>query len=81
MWESNLKRRSVLKVDEKAAKRLPTKSGALGPVMAITTVEAFLPFLDCSVVSHLGCPARAKPVLKVVSSVATSFRVLEIGIP
>ena len=61
----NRKRRSVLYVEKKAARRLPTKSGALGPVIAITTVEADFPTRDSSVVSHLGCPARANPELKV----------------
>ena len=65
-------------MEEKAASHLPTKSGALGPVIAMTIVEAALPALDLSVVSHLGCPIRASPVLKVVSSVAIVSRELEV---
>jgi len=75
----NRKRRSVLYVEEKAARRLPTKSGALGPVIAITTVEADFPTRDSSVVSHLGCPARANPELKVVTSDAIASIVYEVG--
>ena len=43
MIELKPNRRSVLYVEEKAASLLPTKSGALGPVIAITIVEAALP--------------------------------------
>jgi len=60
--------RSVLKVVEKAVKRFPTNSGALGPVIVITIEEADLPILASSEVSHLGCLVKASPVLKVVSS-------------
>jgi len=81
VFELKRNRRSVLYVEEKAASLLPTKSGALGPVIAITIVEAALPTLDSSVVSHLGCPVRASPVLKVVSSVAIASRELEVGSP
>ena len=75
------KRLSVLYVEKKAARRLPTQSGALGPVMAITTVEADFPMRDSSVVSHMGCPARANPEWKVVNSVAISSIEYEVGIP
>ena len=74
-------RHSVLYVEEKATSHLPTNSGALGPVIVITIVEAALPILDSSVVSHLGCPVRACPVLTVVSSVAIASRELEVGSP
>jgi len=66
-------------MEEKAASCLPTKSGALRPVIAMTMVEAALPALDSSVVSHLGCPVRASPVPKVVSLVAIAFRELQVG--
>ena len=68
-------------MDEKAASRLPTNSGALGPVMVITTVEAVLLALTVSLVSHLGCVVRASPGLKVVSSVAIAVRVWPVGMP
>ena len=73
--------RSVLKVVEKAAKRFPTNSGALGPVIVITIEEADLPILASSGVSHLGCLVKASPVLKVVSSVAIISRVSPVGMP
>jgi len=79
--ELKCSRRSVLYVEEKAASRLPTNSGALGPVIASTIIEAALPILDSSVVSHLGCSVRASSVLKVVSSVAIASRKLEVGSP
>ena len=75
------KRRSVLYVVEKAARRLPTKSGALRRVIAMTTVEADFPTRDSSVVSHLGCLARANPELKVVGSDAIASIEYEVGIP
>jgi len=68
-------------VEERAARGLPTTSGALGPVIALTSVEAALPTLDSSVVSHLGCPIRASPVLKVVSLVAIVSREPDVGSP
>ena len=68
-------------VEEKAARRLPTKSGALRPVMEMTMVKAVLPTLDSSMVSHLGCPVRARPVLKVVSLLAIVLSVEEVGRP
>ena len=80
-WELNRKRRSVLYVDVKATRGLPTKEGALGPLMARSTVEADFSVRDSSVVSHLGCPARANPQLKVVSSDAIAFIEYEVGIP
>ena len=80
MFELKHNRRSVRYVEEKAASLLPTKSGALGPVIAITIVEAALSILDSSGVSHLGCPVRASPVLQVVSAVAIASRELEVGV-
>ena len=49
--------------------------------MLITTVEAVLPALVSSVVSHLGWPVRDNLMLKVVSSVAISASEFEVGIP
>jgi len=49
--------------------------------MLITTVEADLPALGLSVVSHLGCSVSYSPVLKVVSSVVIWAKVFEVGIP
>jgi hypothetical protein len=40
----------------------------------MTIVEADFPFLFSSVVSDLGCCARASPVLKLVSSLPISVR-------
>jgi len=48
--------------------------------MLITTVEAVLPALASSVVSHLGWLVRDSPELKVVSSLAISARDFEVGI-
>src|SRR5437588_1897624 len=80
-WVRELKRSrcSVWKVEEKAASRLPTKSGALAPVTVMTTVEADLPLLAVSDMSHRGCSVRASPVLKVVSSVTIVANVLLVG--
>ena len=50
------------------------------PVMTMTLVVADFPIPDISVVSHLGCPARAKPELLVVSSVAMAAIECEVGI-
>ena len=74
MFELKCSWLSALEVEEKAASWLSTKSGALRPVITITIREAALPTLDSSVVSHRGCPARASPVVKVVSSVAIASR-------
>ena len=49
--------------------------------MLIMTVEAALPAVASSVVSHLGWLVRDNLVLKVVSSLAISARDLEFGIP
>jgi len=68
-------------MQKKAASHLPTKSVALGLVIAITIIAAALPILDLSVVSHLGGPVRASPVLKVVSLVAIASRELEVESP
>ena len=70
MRELKRRRRSVLKVVEKAASRFPMKVEALGPVMVMTIEEADFPARDSSVVSHLGCPVRARPALYVVNLVA-----------
>ena len=60
----NFKRRLTRKVFEKAQRRdLEAKSWALGPVAIMVTVDADFPDLLSSVVSHLGCSARARPVL------------------
>src|ERR1700710_3275226 len=60
----NFKRRSTRKVLEKAQRRdLEAKSCALGPVAMMVTEEAVFPTLLSSVVSPLGCSARARPVL------------------
>jgi hypothetical protein len=60
----NFNRRSTRKVFEKAQRRdLEAKSWALGPVTMMVTVDADLPDLLSSVVSHLGCSAKARPVL------------------
>jgi len=64
-----------------AARHLETKSGALGPGMATTTVDANFPTLDSSVVSQLGVPGRASSGFKGVSSVATVSIEQEVGIP
>ena len=66
---------------EKAESVLLTNRGALGPVMEMTMVEAVLVALESSEVSHLGCCVRARPVLKVVSSVAIVASELEVGMP
>lgn len=50
-------------------------------MMAMTTVEAVLPALTVSLVSHLGCVVRANPGLKVVSSAVIMFREWEVGMP
>src|SRR5207253_9715336 len=57
------------------------KRGALGPVMEMTTVEAALQARESSEVSHLGCCMSARPVLKVVSSVAMVAKEWEVGMP
>src|SRR5437588_7867812 len=57
------------------------KRGALGPVIEMTTVEAALLAWESSEVSHLGCCVSARPVLKVVSSVAMVAREWEVGMP
>src|SRR5207253_9190557 len=57
------------------------KRGALGPVMEMTTVEAALLARETSEVSHLGCCMSARPVLKVVSSVAMVAKEWEVGMP
>ena len=78
----NFKRRSTRKVFEKAQRRdLEAKSCALGSVAIMVTVDADFPDLLSSVVSHLGCSARAKPVLYVVSSFLISDKEEEVGIP
>ena len=81
VWELKRKWRSVLYVEEKTARRLPMKLRSLGPVMTTTTVKVDFPKHDSSVVSHLGCPARANPELQVVSSVGTVSIEYEVGIP
>ena len=53
----------------------------MGPVMVITTAEAFYSVLAVSVVSHLGGTVNANTGLKVVSSVVIVARVLQVGIP
>ena len=60
---------------------MPTKSGALGPVIEMTTVEADLLARESSEVSHLGCCVSARPVLKVVSFIAMVARKWEVGMP
>jgi len=67
-------------VEKKAIRALPRKSGARVPVMTMTSVVADFPIPHFSVVSHLGCPARAKPELLVVSSVAMAAIEYEVGI-
>src|SRR5437868_3994060 len=57
------------------------KRGALGPVIEMTTVEAALLARETSEVSHLGCCMSARPVLKVVSSVAMVAKEWEVGMP
>ena len=57
------------------------KRGALGPVIEMTTVEAALLARETSEVSHLGCCVSARPVLKVVSSVAMVAKEWEVGMP
>ena len=49
--------------------------------MVMTTVEDFFPTRRSEVLSHLGSWARARPVLKVVSSLPMSVRVYEVGMP
>jgi len=66
----NHKRRSVLYVEERAARCLVTKSGVLRPVIAIATVDTSFPTRNSSIVSRLGVPARATPEMQVVSFVA-----------
>ena len=68
-------------MDKKAAICLPTNPRALGPVMAITMVEAVLPALTTLLVSYLGCAVRANPGLKVVSSTVIVFREWQVGMP
>ena len=46
-------------MEKKAARGLPTKLVALGPVRAMTSIEADFPGQDSSVVSYSDCPARS----------------------
>src|SRR5437660_9440916 len=57
------------------------KRGALGAVIEMTSVEAALLARETSEVSHLGCCVSARPVLKVVSSVAMVSKEWEVGMP
>jgi len=48
--------------------------------MLFTTLEADLPPIVLSVVSHLGCSVSDSQVLKIVSLVGTLARLFELGI-
>jgi hypothetical protein len=76
------RRLSILKVEEKAARRgCWANSWALGPVAVMTMVEAFLPARLSSGINHLGCVASASPVLKVVSSLPMVDKEWEVEMP
>jgi len=60
----NHKRRSVLYVEERAARCLVTKSGVLRPVIAIATVDTSFPTRNSSIVSLLGVRQEPPPKCK-----------------
>src|SRR3977135_641420 len=79
LWHWDLgpkrRRRSRRNVEEKAERRgRAARSCAFGPVMVMTTVDAFLLARWSSGLSHLGGCASASPVLKVESCWPMSAR-------